>query len=201
MLIEATAATWLHGTASEHNTLYQYNFHDCQNVFVGMQQGEAPYWQGSGSSSLAPDPWTPLSAYGDPNFSRYEISDAKSRMAWYNIIDGSSKLFIYGSGFWTFFNNHETAREGSYCQTNASLISAKASDVFWYSLNTRSSLNLIQDFTSGVLVTRKNNPGSWDAVVAAYLSNTSGKGSSTSKSVGGLASRIKHIGKERFLRG
>ena len=43
MLIEATAGTWLHGTAVEHNTLYQYNFQAAKNVFVGMQQSEAPY--------------------------------------------------------------------------------------------------------------------------------------------------------------
>lgn len=56
ILVEATSGTWLHGTASEHNTLYQYNLHNARNVFVGMQQSEIPYWQGNGSPSLAPAP-------------------------------------------------------------------------------------------------------------------------------------------------
>ena len=172
ILIEATAATWLHGAVSEHNTLYQYNFHKTQNVFAAMQQGEAPYWQGNGSPSLAPDPWTPLSKYGDPDFSKCSPGDAKCRMAWYNLITDSSKLFIYGSGFWTFFNHGDASCQGSYCQTNACLISGSVSDLYWFSLNTRSNLNLIQDRTSGGLVTQNNNPGSWGAVVAAYLVNT-----------------------------
>ena len=50
MLIESTKGTWLHGTAFEHNTLYQYNFNNAQNVFAGMQQSKTPYWQGPGSS-------------------------------------------------------------------------------------------------------------------------------------------------------
>ena len=201
MLIEATAGIWLHGTASEHNTLYQYNFRNAQNVFVSMQQGEAPYWQGSGSSSLAPDPWTPLESYGDPNFSSCGVSDAKSRMAWYNIIDCSSNLFIYGSGFWTFFNNHIPASQGSCCQTNACLIAGNTSGLYLYSLNTLSNLNLIQDLTSRVLVTQRDNPGSWGAVIAAYLGCTSRQRGGVSKSVGGLARRIKDVGKERLLRG
>jgi glucan 1,3-beta-glucosidase len=58
ILVESTKATWLVGTAFEHNTLYQYNIVNAQNVFIGMQQCETPYWQGNGSLALAPAPWT-----------------------------------------------------------------------------------------------------------------------------------------------
>ena len=171
MLIEATKATWLHGTGVEHNTLYQYNYHGAQNVFSAMQQSETPYWQGEGSPSLAPAPWTPLTTYADPDFSNCDAGDAKCRMAWYNIITGSSNLYIYGSGFWTFFN-HNKQNCGNFCQTNACLVSGDTKDLHWFSINTKSNLNVIQDQTSNHLVTMNNNPGSWGAVVGAYLADT-----------------------------
>ncbi|MCJ1300818.1 hypothetical protein MMC08_003617 [Hypocenomyce scalaris] len=64
LLVEATQTTWLHGVAFEHNTLYQFNFNNAQNVYVGMQQSETPYWQGAGSPDLALVPWTPVNTYG-----------------------------------------------------------------------------------------------------------------------------------------
>lgn len=57
MLVESTQGTWLTGTAFEHNTLYNYNFHAASNVYAGMQQCETPYWQGNESPRNAPDPW------------------------------------------------------------------------------------------------------------------------------------------------
>lgn len=38
MLVEATQGTWLVGTAMEHHTLYQYNYHGARNVFSAFQQ-------------------------------------------------------------------------------------------------------------------------------------------------------------------
>jgi glucan 1,3-beta-glucosidase len=95
MLIEATKATWLVGLAigklrydangtsslltlfSEHNVLYQVNIYRAQNVFIGFQQSETPYWQGSGAPSLAPEPWSPLFLPSDPDFSWCSGGDAQ----------------------------------------------------------------------------------------------------------------------------
>lgn len=41
--IEGTEAAWLVGTASEHNTLHQYNLKKAQNVYTGLQQTEPAY--------------------------------------------------------------------------------------------------------------------------------------------------------------
>jgi len=78
MLVEATAGTWLLGTAFEHNTLYQYNLNSAENIYIGMQQCETPYWQGTGSPSLAPAPWT--ASGSDPTFSNCGSSDAQVRL-------------------------------------------------------------------------------------------------------------------------
>ena len=175
MLVEATAGTWLHATAIEHNTLYQYNFHNAKNVFVGMQQSEAPYWQGPGvpSSSLAPAPWTPSANYGDPDFSNCNGGDAKCRMAWYNLLSGCRDLSIYGSGFWTFFNaNNGDCQKDGYCQSTASRVE-NTRGLAWYSINTHGigKLILANDAQEGLRsVSAENNPGSWGAIVAAYVS-------------------------------
>ena len=90
-------------------------------------------------------------------------------MAWYNIIHDSALIFIYGSGFWTFFNHGDQSCQGTYCQMNASKISGNATDIYWFNLNTKSNLNMIEDLTSSNVVKSNDNKGSWDAVIAAYL--------------------------------
>ncbi len=174
MLVEATAATWLHGTAVEHNTLYQYNFHQAQNILVGLQQSETPYWQGgNGNPSLAPAPWTPSRVYGDPDFSSCVGGDARCRMAWFNTFHGGSSIFIYGSGFWTFFNGHPSPGDqscGDSCQTNGcNVVNTKS--LYWFNVNTHSVANMIVE-NGVVLVATSNNPGSWGGIVAAFLSES-----------------------------
>lgn len=56
LLCEATKGTWLVGTGSEHNWLYNYNFNSASNVFSGLMQTESPYMQGNGATLLAPAP-------------------------------------------------------------------------------------------------------------------------------------------------
>lgn len=167
LLVEATAATWLLGTAFEHNTLYQYNINAAKNVFIAMQQSETPYWQGAGSPSLAPAPWT--AAGSDPDYSGCGGGDALCRMAFFQTISGSSNLSIYGSGFWTFFNDNSQAC-GSTCQTNAVSITGTTA-LHYYGINTRSNVNLVLN-NGNALVTQNNNPGGWGACVAALLSDS-----------------------------
>ncbi len=54
---------------AEHHVLYQVNINNAKNVFIGLQQGEAAYWQGTGNKLLAPEPWTSSLLPSDPDFS------------------------------------------------------------------------------------------------------------------------------------
>jgi len=165
-LVESTGGTWLVGTAFEHNTLYQYNFNNAQNVYAGMMQCETPYWQGPGNV-LAPSPWSPNGNIGDPDFSNCNGGDGQCRMAWFQKIGGSSNLFLYGGGFWTFFNNGGGCDS---CQTNAVVLQS-SSKVFIYGLNTRANVNLVVG-DNGLDVSQQDNPGGWGGVVAAMLANS-----------------------------
>ncbi|ORX38303.1 pectate lyase superfamily protein-domain-containing protein [Kockovaella imperatae] len=173
-LIESQNPTWLVGTAFEHNTLYQYNLVNAQNLYTGMQQCETPYWQGVGSPELAPAPWTPNATYNDPTFSVCGANDANCRMAWYQRVTGGSNINLYGSGFWTFFNHNGACQgiEGT-CQDNAVEIIGSPQGLDWWNLNTRGVLNVVID-DGEVLATQNNNPGSWGAVVAAILTHATG---------------------------
>ncbi|CAM0139143.1 unnamed protein product [Umbelopsis sp. WA50703] len=167
--VQATKATWLVGTAFEHNTLYQYSFSEAKNIFVGMQQCETPYWQGIGSSQLAPAPWTANSKYDDPTFSNCAATDANCRMAWFLNIVGGSNMEIYGSSFWTFFNYDGNCEgTGGSCQDNAVNIVGKPTTTRFWNLNTRSQINMVID-GGAVGATQNANSGSWGGVIAAYL--------------------------------
>lgn len=165
-LVESTQATWLHGTASEHHTLYQYHFRNAQNVFVGMQQSETPYWQGNGGPANTPDPWTPNGNYNDPDFSNCNGGDSNCRMAWFNYIEGGGNLYLYGSGFWTFFNNGGGCNGD--CQQNGNYVSG-VKGLNWFGVNTKSNTNVIISADGQPTVEQNFNPGSWGAVVGAYL--------------------------------
>ena len=59
--------TWV--PLPEHHVLYQVNIHNAKNVFIGLQEGESAYWQGTGNKLLAPEPWTKSLLPSDPDFS------------------------------------------------------------------------------------------------------------------------------------
>ncbi|KAF8864703.1 pectin lyase-like protein [Acephala macrosclerotiorum] len=182
-LIESTKGAWLIGTAFEHNTLYQYNLNNAQNVFIGMQQTETAYWQGIGTSEQAPNPWTPDATIGDPTFSNCASSgdsgNAQCYMGFHQQISSSSNLVIHGSAFWVFFNDmtdekYEHAgcpNHNNICQENA-VIMTDTTSLFWYNLLTKSTTNMVND--NGVVTAAQlNNPGGWEGsvpgVIAAYL--------------------------------
>ena len=168
VFVEATAGTWMHGVASEHNWLYQWNFQLAQNVFVGMQQSETPYTQGNGANELAPSPWT-INPYIDPTFEDCDQYDAQCRMAWYSIVTDCQDMYFYGSGFWTFFNNWNLC-DGN-CQTNGISVQG-SSGLYWYGINVRNVENMLVDYQNPP-VTQFNNPGGWGGIVGAYLAHSS----------------------------
>ncbi|KAK6504485.1 hypothetical protein TWF506_002680 [Arthrobotrys conoides] len=56
ILIESQGPTWLYGTASEHNVLYQYQLQGAKNVFMSLIQTESPYYQ-TAPGAPAPFPY------------------------------------------------------------------------------------------------------------------------------------------------
>ena len=176
LLVEATKGTWLTGTGFEHNTLYNYNLHNAQNVLAGLQQTETAYWQGWGSQQNAPAPWTPDSRFGDPDFSWCDGGDQSCRMGLAQTISGGKDLFLYASAFWTFFHgevsgcyNCPATTCGSNCIKNQARVTGNPKGLFWYAVNTRCADKVIMDGSDDNK--ELYNPGGWGpgGVIAAYL--------------------------------
>ncbi|KAJ5636667.1 uncharacterized protein N7484_009980 [Penicillium longicatenatum] len=170
VLVEATKGTWLTGTGSEHNWLYNYNFHSAQNVYAGMLQTESPYMQGDGATQIAPAPWTAESAYGDLDFSWCDGGDQKCRTSLATNVDGGKDVFLYNSAAWAFFNgewtgDYSTQCDGS-CQTNMMRVANGPENLVWYSVSTRKTDIMILDDESNP--TEEYHPGGWEAIIQAY---------------------------------
>ncbi|KAK0622666.1 glycoside hydrolase family 55 protein [Immersiella caudata] len=166
----------------EHNVLYQMNIHNARNVFVGLQQGETPYWQGPENTLLAPEPWGKYLIKSDPDFAWCSPEDEMCRMGLYQVITNSSDINIYSSGFWNFVAGSNREMCTSDCQHNAVLYENN-SRLFVYGLSTINNKNLVIERAGGeqattVAASRVENSGSGiggfnNAIVAAYLRQSS----------------------------
>lgn len=170
VLVEATKGTWLTGTGSEHNWLYNYNFHSAQNVYAGMLQTESPYMQGDGAIQTAPAPWKADLSIGDPDFSWCDANDQKCRTSLATNVDGGKDVLLYNSAAWAFFNgewtgDYTTQCDGS-CQVNMMRVANNPENLGWYSVSTRKTDVMILDGQSDP--TENNHPGGWEAVIQFY---------------------------------
>ena len=100
MLIESAGPVWPYGTASEHNAFYQYQFTGARNIYSGHMQTETPYYM--------PNPdalgvYTPGAFTNDPIFDNCD-SNPTCTEAWALRVLHSKDVYIYGAGFYSFFN-------------------------------------------------------------------------------------------------
>jgi hypothetical protein len=102
ILTESTdGPVWMYATAAEHNTLYQFQFQNASNVFVGTAQTETPYFQSNPGASV---PFTTNATWNDPDYS--SCSGVLCNKSWaFRVLD-SSKISVYGAGLYSFFENY-----------------------------------------------------------------------------------------------
>ncbi|KAI9159080.1 Glucan 1,3-beta-glucosidase [Paramyrothecium foliicola] len=101
VLIESQGPSWWWGCGSEHTQLYQWQLEGAKNLYMGHMQTETPYYQ-SNPNSLEPFRAGQLS--GDPTFE--DCSDNLCRKAWALRILNSTDIFLYGLGFYSFFDDN-----------------------------------------------------------------------------------------------
>lgn len=176
LLVEATKPTWLTGTGFEHNTLYNYNIHNAQYIYAGLQQTETAYWQGVGSQQNAPGPWTADRRFGDPDFSWCAGGDQSCRMGLAQNIDGGANLYLYGAAFWTFFHGEVSTCYncapticGENCITNQARVTGDPRGLYWYGIDSKSANVMVLDGRDNP--DQSHNPGGWHpgGVMAGYL--------------------------------
>ncbi|KAF2830766.1 family 55 glycoside hydrolase [Ophiobolus disseminans] len=177
-LIEAQKGTWMLGWGVEHFVLYQVTINSASNIFVGLQQGEAAYYQGTGNTLLAPAPWTSNLLPSDPSFSWCAASAVSCRMSLYQRVVNSTDISLYSGGYWNFVAGPDRTFCSKDCQDNAVLYENNKRLVA-YGVSTINNANLVVESGPGgsrykVAVPHKGNEAAKkdvfdSAVVAAYL--------------------------------
>jgi len=155
MLVESKqGASWYWGTASEHNSLYNYQVFAANNVFMGFIQSETPYMQGNPNARDGPFASNKIQAFNvDPTWGNcssltdsWEISQcAKS---WGFRFSNVNNLLIYGAGLYSFFDNYDNSCVATNnCQWNMFGYFGEANkDIYLYGISTKAS---------DIMVTRK----------------------------------------------
>ncbi|KAK8059107.1 glucan 1-3-beta-glucosidase [Apiospora saccharicola] len=103
MLIESEGPSWFYGSGSEHSVLYNYQFSNAKNIYIGHLQTEAPYFQ---PEPLAPHPFTPGKSFAsDPTFD--DCTTDACRTSWGMRILDSKNITVHGAGLYSFFQNFQ----------------------------------------------------------------------------------------------
>jgi glucan 1,3-beta-glucosidase len=139
LLVESQGPVWLYGTSSEHNQLYNYQFSNARDVFMGAIQTETPYMQSSPGALQGGFP--PNSAFNDPTFA--DCTDEACEKSWGLRIVDSSNIHMYGGGLYSFFDNYiQTCLDTESCQENMVDIQCSSNLTLW-GLTTKASINIV----------------------------------------------------------
>ncbi|RDA83617.1 hypothetical protein CP532_6918, partial [Ophiocordyceps camponoti-leonardi (nom. inval.)] len=134
ILIESVYGTWLWGTASEHNVMYNYQLNEASDVFMGLIQSETAYFQ---PNPDATKPFPRNIIYHDPDFSECRDTKACAR-TWGLRIVKSRDVSIYGGGLYSFFDNYgQQCVADNNCQQN--MIDIVDSQVDMFGISTKAS--------------------------------------------------------------
>lgn len=162
VLIESQNPVWLWGTSSEHHQLYNYQVSSAKNVFMGLIQTETPYYQ---SNPTALTPYTPQDSWNDPDFSNCKTNSC--RKAWGLRVLGSSDVFVYGAGLYSFFENYaQSCLNSEDCQEN--MVEVDCSDVKLYGLSTKAAVNMVTSSSGKSLVPQKPNKSNFCSTIALF---------------------------------
>ncbi|KAJ7225020.1 pectate lyase superfamily protein-domain-containing protein [Mycena rebaudengoi] len=133
VLVESTGPVWLVGTASEHHVIYQYAFNKARDIWAGLIQTETPYFQ---PTPKPPAPFSINPLYGDP---AGPLTDA-----WGLVITLSSNIFVYGAGFYSFFQTpRPNPMHPDIFSDSMVLIDPQSASIYLYQVTTAGSTNMI----------------------------------------------------------
>jgi hypothetical protein len=171
ILIESNdGPVWLYGVQSEHNTLYQYQLANANNVMMSMIQSETPYWQ---PVPNAPHPFPTQSTWNDPTydhcFTTDDMSPNRCAMAWALRSIGSSNVYIYGAGLYNFFYDYsQTCLDTEDCQE--SLVDFEGNQqLYLYNLNTKGNVNMVVGDKTQVWAKQADNANGFCQTINAFL--------------------------------
>lgn len=139
LLVESQGPVWLWGTSSEHSQLYNYQFANAKDVFMGAIQTETAYMQSAPNALNGGFPPNP--AFTDPDFADCTTDSCKK--TWGLRIIDSSDLYMFGAGLYSFFDNYiQTCLDTESCQENMVDVQC-SSNISLFGLTTKASTNMV----------------------------------------------------------
>ncbi|RYO88204.1 hypothetical protein DL764_008763 [Monosporascus ibericus] len=138
VLIESDGPTWFWGGGSEHAQLYQWQLLDASNIVMGHLQTETPYYQ---DNPTALEPYTVGEWPADPRFE--DCAEDFCKKAWAMRILNSTDVFLYGLGFYSFFqDNNLGCALSEECQL--SFIDTNYAERVWmYNIFTKGNVEIV----------------------------------------------------------
>ncbi|KAF2396068.1 pectin lyase-like protein [Trichodelitschia bisporula] len=171
VLIESQGPSWVHSVSNEHSTLYNWQLAGAKNIYLGAIQSETPYFQAGQTDSLEPyDPYIQFPE--DPDFLDCPTNSTAldtCREAWALRIIDSRNVYLYGGGFYSFFQNYNDrcATRPGICQDR--LVDTDRSENVWmYNLYTVGAKEVIspQSFTA---IERAGQVNGFSTATSAWL--------------------------------
>src|SRR3984957_18551459 len=134
VLIESQGPSWDHSASNEHSTLYNWQLSNARNIYLGHIQSETPYFQAGQTVSRAPYPPGFQGFANDPDFPDCPPSSKgfdTCQESWALRIVNSRNVYLYGGGFYSFFQGYtdSCAKFGQTCQDK--LIDTDRSENIW----------------------------------------------------------------------
>ncbi|KAG9769989.1 hypothetical protein HRR80_003403 [Exophiala dermatitidis] len=139
LLVESQGPVWLWGTSSEHSQLYNYQFSNAKDIFMGAIQTETAYMQASPDALNGGFPPSP--AFTDPTFA--DCTTESCKKTWGLRIVNSDNVYMYGAGLYSFFDSYiQTCLDTESCQENMVDIQC-SNNVSLFGLTTKASVNMV----------------------------------------------------------
>ncbi|KAF5669029.1 beta-1,3 exoglucanase [Fusarium heterosporum] len=162
VLVEAQRGRiWLSASGSEHHTLYQYQFANTRDIYIGHAQTEQAYFQ---PIPMAQYPYTPVPALNDPDFQtdcQNDPNPAGCNMGWGMRVINSNNVVAYGLGLYSFFINYNDTcasnKSPGYCQERTLSIQGPSSGVKILGLSTIGTRTMLERDGVDLVAAIENN--------------------------------------------
>ncbi|KAI2907774.1 CAZyme family GH55 [Aspergillus niger] len=170
LLVESQGPTWLYGTASEHNVLYQYQVSQARDLYMGMIQTESPYFQ---NVPPAPSPFSPGLFPNDPTFSDCDSDSQTCPVSWALRIIDSTSVYSMGAGIYSWFSAYsQDCLDTESCQQHAVEIS-QSTNTWLYNLVTKGIAEMVTPTNEHPTLSADNVNGFMSSILAwVRLANT-----------------------------
>jgi glucan 1,3-beta-glucosidase len=146
VLIESRGPTWIYGSSNEHSSLYQWQFYRAQCAFLSHVQSETAYYQAGMATAEEVYPTDDRFFSDDPLFlhcSEKPGFNNKCNEGWALRLVQSQFIYIYGGGFYSFFQDYKTT-----CSNNTQAANVTCQDSL-VDINYSGGLFMLNIFTVG----------------------------------------------------